>query len=89
MQNNELTVNGKKEVYDPIIGGPVSFMDEFAEILGKNFLCKDLIDQDDLFEVQDKLAILICAAANNQSSYTRRLSDKFIELNPVTFKTEQ
>lgn len=89
MQNNELTVNGKKEVYDPIVGGPVSFMDEFAEILGKNFLCVDLIDQDDLFEIQDKLAILICAAANNQSSYTRRLSDKFIELNPVTFKTEQ
>jgi len=89
MKENKLMVDGQEEVYDPIIGGPVNFMDEFAEILGENFLCVDLIDQDDLFKMQDKLAILICATANNQSSYTRRLARKFIELNPVTFKTDQ
>tara|TARA_R110001592_G_scaffold10285_1_gene53628 strand:- start:1305 stop:1598 length:294 start_codon:yes stop_codon:yes gene_type:complete len=87
MKENKLMVDGQEKAYDPLIGGPVNFMDEFAEILGQHFLCVDMIDQDTLFEMQDKLAILICATANSQSSYTRRLASKFIELNPVTFKT--
>tara|TARA_B110000444_G_C18762295_1_gene558182 strand:+ start:72 stop:335 length:264 start_codon:yes stop_codon:yes gene_type:complete len=87
MKENKLMVDGQEKAYDPLIGGPVNFMDEFAEILGQHFLCVDMIDQDTLFEMQDKLAILICTTANSQSSYTRRLASKFIELNPVTFKT--
>lgn len=75
-----------EETYKPEVQGPISFMDQFAEILGENFLVKDTICQDDLFEIQDKLGVLICEAANNRSSYTRRVVEKLIELNPITFK---
>ena len=41
------------------------FITKLTEYLGgdKFFLC-DLIDQDDLFEMQDKIATLIATAAN-------------------------
>ena len=74
--------------YDPVIGGPINFCEEIAEILGEHFLVRDLIDQDDLFDMQDKLSKLICAAANSYSSYVRKLAKPFIDKNPTCFKTE-
>ena len=75
--------------YDPIVEGPLNFCEQFAEILGNNFLVIDMIYQDDLFEMQDKLAKLICAAANSNSSYVQRLTKPFIDNNPVCFKTTE
>jgi hypothetical protein len=58
----------KQTEYDPIVEGPLNFCEQFAEILGENFLVEDMVWQEDLFEIQDKLARLICAAANSNSS---------------------
>ena len=75
--------------YDPIIEGPLNFCEQFAEILGENFLVEDMVWQEDLFEIQDKLARLICAAANSNSSYVRRIAKPFIDNNPACFKTSE
>ena len=63
----------------------VEFIEEFIEILGgDNFFLCDLIDQDDLFTMQDKLAQLIANHANNGTSVARHL----VPLLPNTFNVE-
>lgn len=78
-----------KKEYDPVVAGAINFCTEFAEILGENFLVEDMIWQEDLFKIQDKLAKLICNAANSHSAYTRRFVQPFIDKNPVAFKQEK
>ena len=63
----------------------VEFIEEFIEILGgDNFFLCDLIDQDDLFTMQDRLAKLICDHANGGTGVARHL----IPLLPNTFNVE-
>ena len=61
----------------------VEFIEEFIEILGgDNFFLCDLIDQDELFTMQDRLAKLICDHANDGTGVARHL----VLLLPNTFK---
>jgi len=63
----------------------VLFIEEFIEILGgDNFFLCDLIDQDELFTMQDKLGKLIAYHANNGTSVARHL----VPLLPKTFNVE-
>jgi len=64
----------------------VEFITEFIELLGGDefFLC-DRIDQDDLFEMQDRISQLICNSANDDLG----LAKFIIDLCPNTFKTEK
>ena len=63
----------------------VLFIEEFIEILGgDNFFLCDLINQDDLFTMQDKLGKLIADHANNGTSVARHL----VPLLPRTFNVE-
>jgi hypothetical protein len=63
----------------------VLFIEEFIEILGgDNFFLCDLINQDELFTMQDKLAKLIADHANNGTSVARHL----VPLLPNTFNVE-
>ena len=63
----------------------VEFIEEFIEILGgDNFFLCDLIDQDELFTMQDRLAKLICDYANDGTGVARYL----VLLLPNTFKVE-
>lgn len=76
----------QQKQYDPVVEGPINFCEQFAEILGENFLVQDMIWQEDLFEMQDKLAKLICNAANSHSSYMRRIVEPFLKHNEACFK---
>jgi len=63
----------------------VLFIEEFIEILGgDNFFLCDLIDQDELFTMQDKLGKLIADHANEGTSVARHL----VPLLPKTFNFE-
>ena len=64
----------------------VEFIDQLCELMGGDrfFLC-DQYCQDDLFEMQDKIANLIAENANNGLGLAKYMVDKF----PSTFKTEQ
>jgi hypothetical protein len=59
------------------------FITNFTEILGgDNFFLSDLIDQEDLFSMQDQLAKLIADYANNGSS----TANQMVKLLPNTFE---
>mgnify|MGYP000644507945 len=64
----------------------VEFIDQLCELMGGDrfFLC-DQYCQDDLFEMQDKIANLIVENANNGLGLAKYMVNKF----PSTFKTEQ
>ena len=63
----------------------VLFIEEFIEILGgDNFFLCDLIDQEELFTMQDQLSQLIVNHANDGTSVARHL----VPLLPRTFKVE-
>ena len=57
------------------------FTQSIAEILGDQFFLSDMIHQDELFEMQDKLAKLICEGANQNlpiaKSMVKQLSQTF------------
>jgi hypothetical protein len=60
------------------------FITKLTEALGgDNFFLCDLIDQDDLFEMQDKLANLIVTAANAGIPSAKIM----VELLPNSFQT--
>jgi hypothetical protein len=63
----------------------VQFIDELCELMGGDrfFLC-DQYDQDDLFEMQDKIAKLIANNANEGLGLAKYMVGKF----PRTFQTE-
>ena len=63
----------------------VQFIDELCELMGGDrfFLC-DQYDQDDLFEMQDKIAKLIANNANEGLGLAKFMVGKF----PRTFQTE-
>ena len=59
------------------------FITEFTELLGgDNFFLCDTIDQDQLYTMQDSLAILIAHASNEDNV----LATKMVELLPHVFK---
>jgi hypothetical protein len=62
----------------------VEFIDELCELMGGDrfFLC-DQYDQDDLFEMQDKIAKLIVNNANDGLGLAKYMVGKF----PSTFQT--
>ena len=60
------------------------FITEFLEILGgDNFLLCDLIDQDELFAMQDGIAELIVKSANDGLP----LATQMVALLPNSFQT--
>ena len=64
----------------------VEFIEEFIEILGgDNFFLCDRIDQDELFEMQDKLANLIARGANLNLGLATYMAKKF----PETFYEQE
>lgn len=66
------------------MGKNVQFIDELCELMGGDrfFLC-DQYDQDDLFEMQDKIAKLIASNANQGLGLANYMVEKF----PSTFRT--
>tara|TARA_R110000751_G_scaffold233267_1_gene334122 strand:+ start:306 stop:503 length:198 start_codon:yes stop_codon:yes gene_type:complete len=60
------------------------FTQEIAEILGDKFFLCDMIHQDELFEMQDKLSKLICQAANQNLLIAKSMVKKLSK----TFKTK-
>jgi hypothetical protein len=75
--------NNKKE---RVMKDNTEFVAEFIEILGGDdfFLC-DLVDQDDLYKMQNDLANLIAESANSGTSIAKFIAD----LLPQTFQTEK
>ena len=63
----------------------VEFIDQLCELMGEGFFLRDQYCQDDLFEMQDKIANLIVENANNGLGLAKYMVNKF----PSTFKTEQ
>mgnify|MGYP003629063247 CR=1 FL=1 len=64
----------------------VDFIDQLCVLMGgDNFFLCDQYCQDDLFEMQDKIANLIVENANNGLGLAKYMVNKF----PSTFKTEQ
>jgi|TARA_B110000285_G_scaffold228098_1_gene290507 hypothetical protein len=60
------------------------FITEFVEILGgDNFFLCDLIDQDDLFAMQDGIALLIANYANKGVPIAKTM----VSLLPNSFQT--
>ena len=59
------------------------FTQSIAEILGDEFFLSDMIHQDELFEMQDKLAKLICEGANQNLPIAKSMVKKL----PQTFQT--
>jgi len=59
-----------------------TFITKMAKILGDNFFLCDMIHQDELFEMQDKLAKLICEYANKDLPNAKY----FVKECPQTFK---
>jgi hypothetical protein len=63
------------------------FNDKLVDILGGDrFLLSDMIDQDDLFSMQDSLAQLIVEAYNNGNVPAAKT---WVRKCPVTFKIEK
>ena len=63
----------------------VQFIDKLCELMGGDrFLLCDQYDQDDLFEMQDKIAKLIANNANEGLGLAKFMVGKF----PSTFRTE-
>ena len=60
------------------------FIEKLADALGDNFFLCDMIWQDELHEMQSKIADLICDYANNGNRLARRMTLKLSE----TFNTE-
>tara|TARA_R110000744_G_scaffold297993_1_gene407686 strand:+ start:599 stop:802 length:204 start_codon:yes stop_codon:yes gene_type:complete len=52
------------------------FTEAIAEILGDNFFLCDTIDQEELFDMQSKLAKLICNAANQNLPIAKSMVKK-------------
>lgn len=52
------------------------FTEAIAEILGDNFFLCDIIDQQELFDMQKKLAELICNAANQNLPIAKSMVKK-------------
>ena len=63
----------------------VEFIDELCDILGDNFFLCDTLDQDELFEMQDKLANLIARGANLNLGLATYMAKKF----PETFYEQE
>lgn len=63
----------------------VEFIDELCDVLGDNFFLCDRIDQDELFEMQDKLANLIARGANLNLGLATYMAKKF----PETFYEQE
>ena len=59
------------------------FVEKAAETLGDQFLLSDMIRQEELFEMQDKLAKLICDAYNEGNPLAKHMVKKL----PQTFTT--
>ena len=59
------------------------FTQAIAKILGDEFFLCDMIHQDELFEMQDKLAKLICEGANQNLPIAKSMVKKLSK----TFKT--
>ena len=60
------------------------FITRLTKILGDDFFLCDMIDQDDLFDKQDKLSQLIVDGANEGLSIARTM----VKYLPKSFKTE-
>lgn len=60
------------------------FIGKLADALGDNFFLCDMFSQDDLFEMQGKIADLICEYANNGNRLAKRMTVKLSQ----TFNTE-
>ena len=58
------------------------FTQAIAKILGDKFFLCDMIHQDELFEMQDKLAKLICEGANQDLPIAKSM----VKQLPKTFK---
>lgn len=63
----------------------VEFIDELCDILGDNFFLCDTLDQDELFEMQDKLSNLIARGANLNLGLATYMAKKF----PETFYEQE
>jgi hypothetical protein len=63
----------------------VEFIDELCNILGDNFFLCDTLDQDELFEMQEKLANLIARGANLNLGLATYMAKKF----PETFYEQE
>lgn len=59
------------------------FVEKVAEILGDQFFLCDMIWQEELFEMQDKLGNLICDASNGGNQLAKYMVNKL----PETFTT--
>lgn len=60
------------------------FIGKLADALGDKFFLCDMFSQDDLFEMQGKIADLICEYANNGNRLAKRMTVKLSQ----TFNTE-
>lgn len=60
------------------------FIEKLADALGDKFFLCDMFSQDELFEMQGKIADLICDYANNGNRLARRITLKLSK----TFNTE-
>lgn len=58
------------------------FTQAIAKILGDEFFLCDMIHQDELFEMQDRLAELICEGANQDLPIAKSM----VKQLPKTFK---
>lgn len=63
----------------------VEFIDELCDILGDNFFLCDRLDQDELFEMQNKLSNLITRGANLNLGLATYMAKKF----PETFYEQE
>lgn len=61
------------------------FITQLCEILKDDFFLCDMIYQEELFEMQDQLANLICQAANDGLPMAKQMIKNF----PRTFKIEK
>ncbi len=60
------------------------FIGKLADALGDKFFLCDMIWQEELFEMQGKIANLICEYANNGNRLAKRMTVKLSQ----TFNTE-
>lgn len=60
------------------------FIEKLADALGDKFFLCDMLSQEELFEMQSKIADLICDYANNGNRLARRMTLKLSK----TFNTE-
>ena len=64
---------------------PKQFGLELAAVLNPSVMMGDMIYQDELFDMQDKICALICKAANGNNQNTRGLANAFVEAHPRIF----